>query len=69
MSYRASQDIFAANYTPQERMRLAAAVALHHMEQIAEPDFEQVWFDNISAETERMWDSFATVCESARFGR
>lgn len=69
MTYRASQTIIAANFTPMELARLNAAVTLHHMAEIAEPDFEQVWLDNVSAAEEAQWDTFATVCESARFAR
>jgi hypothetical protein len=69
VTYRAAQTIITANFTPQERARLGAAITLHHMAEIAEPDFEQVWLDNITAEEESEWDFFATICESERFGR
>lgn len=66
---RAARAIFMTEFSPQELARLEAAVALHYMAQIAEPDFEQVWFDNISASQEVEWDAFANYHESARFGR
>lgn len=69
MTYRAAQTIIAASFTPMEMARLTAAVTIHHMADIGEPDFEQVWLDNISAEEESEWDFFATVCESVRYGR
>lgn len=59
MSYGEAEAIITANFTPHELARLNAAVSLHFMEQIGEPDFEQVWFDNISEEQEAEWDTYA----------
>ncbi len=59
MTYGAAKTIIMTAFTSHELARLNAAVSLHFMEQIGEPDFEQVWFDNISEELEAEWDTYA----------
>lgn len=63
--YGAAKTIIMANFTPEELARLDAAVSLHFMSEINDPDFEQVWFDNISLTEESEWDAFARYHETA----